>query len=182
LDEENPDWEGNYKVRYWMEGWQEIIYNYLDRIMYVDFDGIYMDIIDAYEYYEDDLLHSDWLMIDFVVNISNYVKSVEGSDFLVFVQNGDDLLSNSTYLDHIDGIGREDLFYDDDDVTDEDWRDDIIENLNKALEDDKVVLIIDYPTIELYDFYKLCIDNGFLGYATERDLDCLKNYMFYPAT
>ncbi len=182
LDIENPDWEGNYKVKFWIKGWQEIIYNYLDWIMSVDFDGIYMDIIDAYEYYENDLLHSDWLMIDFVVNISNYVKSVEGSDFLVFVQNGDDLLSNSTYLNHIDGIGREDLFYDDDDETDEDWRDDAIENLNEALEDDKAVLIIDYPTLEIYEFYKLCIDNGYLPYGAERDLDCLKYYSLYPAT
>ncbi len=182
LDIENPDWEGNYKVKFWIKGWQDIIYNYLDRIMSVDFDGIYMDIIDAYEYYEDDLLHSDWLMIDFVVNITNYVKAVEGSDFLIFVQNGDDLLSNSTYLDHIDGIGREDLFYNDDDETDEDWRDDAIENLNEALEDDKAVLIIDYPTLEIYEFYKLCIDNGYLPYVAERDLDCLKYYSLYSAT
>lgn len=26
LGEENPDWEGNYKVRYWEHGWQDIIF------------------------------------------------------------------------------------------------------------------------------------------------------------
>lgn len=184
LDEENPDWEGNYKVKFWMPGWQNIIYDYLDHIMDVQFDGIYMDLIDAYEYYEDDYPNSDWFMINFVENISDYVKSKESKDFLVFVQNGDNLLKNSTYLKHIDGIGSEDLFFDDDDVTDDDDRDDRIKNLNKALKKEKTVLIIDYPTnwFNIYSFYVNCVNNGFLGYATSRDLNCLYEYWFYPAT
>ncbi|HPO14200.1 MAG TPA: right-handed parallel beta-helix repeat-containing protein, partial [Candidatus Hydrogenedentes bacterium] len=57
LEEENPDWEGNYKVRYWDPGWQAIIFGsanaYLDRILAAGFDGVYLDIIDAYEYFEE---------------------------------------------------------------------------------------------------------------------------------
>ncbi len=180
---ENPDWAGNYKVEYWKDGWRNIIYSYLDKIILAEFDGIYMDLIDAYEYYETKVTHSDWLMINFVINISFYVKAMMGNDFAVFVQNGDDLLSNSTYLYNIDGIGREDLFYDDDEETDEDDREDAIDNLNEALDEDKAVLVIDYPSSEYrYDFYKLCVDNGFLPYAAERDLDYLKEFIFYPAT
>jgi len=184
LDKENKYWEGNYKVKFWYQGWQNITYEYLDRIISADFDGIYMDIIDAYEYYEGPANHSNWLMIDFVCNISDYVKSEAGKDFVVFVQNGDELLGNSTYLNHIDGIGREDLFYDDDDETDEDWREEGIDNLNKALKKDKAVLVIDYPTTEekIHDFYVKCIDNGFLPYAADRDLDSLKEYPYYPPT
>lgn len=56
LDDENPDWEGNYKVRYWYSSWQEIIYgndsSYLKKILDAGFDGVYLDIIDAFEYYE----------------------------------------------------------------------------------------------------------------------------------
>lgn len=52
LDAENPDWPGNYKVRYWHAGWQEIIFAYLDRILAQDFDGVYLDLVDAYEHYE----------------------------------------------------------------------------------------------------------------------------------
>jgi cysteinyl-tRNA synthetase len=56
LDKENPDWEGNYKVRYWYSSWQEIIYgndsSYLKKILDAGFDGVYLDIIDAFEYYE----------------------------------------------------------------------------------------------------------------------------------
>ena len=57
LEGENPDWEGNYKVRYWAREWQEIIYgsdgSYLKKIISAGFDGVYLDIIDAYEYFEE---------------------------------------------------------------------------------------------------------------------------------
>jgi cysteinyl-tRNA synthetase len=53
---ENPDWEGNYKVRYWAKEWQNIIYgnesSYIYKIIMAGFDGIYLDIIDAFEYFE----------------------------------------------------------------------------------------------------------------------------------
>jgi len=57
LLEENPDWPGNYKVRYWDAEWQDIIFiggdSYLEKIMDAGFDGVYLDIIDAFEYFED---------------------------------------------------------------------------------------------------------------------------------
>lgn len=53
---ENPHWEGNYKVEYWDPLWQQIIFgtdsSYLDRILDAGFDGVYLDIIDAFEYFE----------------------------------------------------------------------------------------------------------------------------------
>ena len=56
LAEENPVWQGNFKVRYWDEDWQGIIYgqddSYLRKILDAGFDGVYLDIIDAFEYFE----------------------------------------------------------------------------------------------------------------------------------
>jgi len=56
LLEENPDWEGNFKVKYWEQDWQNIIYgyedSYLTMILDAGFDGVYLDIIDAFEYFE----------------------------------------------------------------------------------------------------------------------------------
>ncbi|MHC1575716.1 MAG: endo alpha-1,4 polygalactosaminidase [Methanosarcinaceae archaeon] len=56
LMEENPQWQGNYKVRYWEEEWQDIIYgndgSYIRIVLDTGFDGIYLDIIDAFEYFE----------------------------------------------------------------------------------------------------------------------------------
>lgn len=57
IEAENPDWEGNYKVRYWEQEWQSIIFGsdnaYLDRIILQGFDGAYLDIIDAFEFFEE---------------------------------------------------------------------------------------------------------------------------------
>jgi cysteinyl-tRNA synthetase len=57
LYKENPDWEGNFKVKYWMKEWKQIIFGeenaYLDKIMDAGFDGVYLDIIDAFEYFEE---------------------------------------------------------------------------------------------------------------------------------
>jgi len=54
---ENPAWPGNYKVRYWEPVWQDIILgspdSYLDRIIAMGFDGVYLDIIDGFEYFEN---------------------------------------------------------------------------------------------------------------------------------
>lgn len=57
LDDENPDWPGNFKVRYWETGWQKIIFGnsdaYLQKILNAGFDGVWLDIIDAFEYFEE---------------------------------------------------------------------------------------------------------------------------------
>lgn len=56
IEAENPDWEGNYKVNYWNEDWKAIIFgkeeSYLKKIIDAGFDGAYLDIIDAFEYFE----------------------------------------------------------------------------------------------------------------------------------
>jgi len=56
LAEENSYWPGNYKVRYWMKEWQDIIFgndgSYTKKIIDAGFNGVYLDIIDAFEYFE----------------------------------------------------------------------------------------------------------------------------------
>ena len=57
MDKENSVWSGNYKVCYWYKEWQDIICgsgdSYLNRILAAGFDGVYLDVIDAYEYFEE---------------------------------------------------------------------------------------------------------------------------------
>lgn len=56
MDAENPNWPGNFKVKYWQKEWQNIIFgnddSYLHKITSANFDGVYLDIIDAFDYYE----------------------------------------------------------------------------------------------------------------------------------
>lgn len=55
LAEANPDWQDNFKVKYWRPEWQAILYGspdaYLDKIMAAGFDGAFLDVIDAYYYF-----------------------------------------------------------------------------------------------------------------------------------
>lgn len=56
LEAENPEWEGNHKVRYWDPAWKRLLFGgadaYLDRVLSAGFDGVYLDLIDAYAYFE----------------------------------------------------------------------------------------------------------------------------------
>jgi cysteinyl-tRNA synthetase, unknown class len=62
LELENPEWKGNYKVKYWTDEWKEIICgrpdgrgfsgSYLKKIIDAGFDGVYMDVLDSAYYFE----------------------------------------------------------------------------------------------------------------------------------
>jgi cysteinyl-tRNA synthetase, unknown class len=62
LERENPEWKGNYKVKYWNREWQEIICgsedgtgfekSYLKKIIDAGFNGVYLDVLDAAYYFE----------------------------------------------------------------------------------------------------------------------------------
>ncbi len=58
LEVENSAWKGNYKVRYWEQEWRDIIYgtegSYVSKVLNAGFDGVYLDIIDGYEYFEEE--------------------------------------------------------------------------------------------------------------------------------
>ena len=53
----NKDWAGNFKVKYWTDEWKKVLFgtdnSTIDLIMRANFDGIFMDVIDAYEYFEN---------------------------------------------------------------------------------------------------------------------------------
>lgn len=57
IEKEDPKWHGNFFVRYWEPEWQKIIFgnenSYLKRILDAGFDGVYLDIIDAFEQFEN---------------------------------------------------------------------------------------------------------------------------------
>lgn len=56
LAEKNEHWAGNYKVKYWLEPWHAILYkgdnSYLSKILNAGFDGVFLDVIDAFAYFE----------------------------------------------------------------------------------------------------------------------------------
>ena len=56
IEKENPDWRGNFKVRYWDPERQKVIFgetdSYTDMLLSSGFDGAYLAIIEAFEYFE----------------------------------------------------------------------------------------------------------------------------------
>jgi len=57
IESENPEWKGNYRIRYWDPDWRNILFGspqaYLDQIIAAGYDGVYLDTIDTFYYFED---------------------------------------------------------------------------------------------------------------------------------
>ena len=58
LAEPNPEWPGSYKARYWVQEWHDLLYGrsdaYLDKIMAAGFDGAFLDVMDAWQYFKEE--------------------------------------------------------------------------------------------------------------------------------
>jgi cysteinyl-tRNA synthetase len=110
LERENPDWDGNYKVRYWHPDWQKTTIERIREVAKAGYDGAYLDIVDAYEYFAPRRSSAAKDMVDFVAKIAAAARAVN-PDFLIIPQNGEGLLKSRKYLSVIDGIAKEDLYY-----------------------------------------------------------------------
>jgi len=183
LDEENPDWPGNYKVRFWDPSWQNLILGnpeaYLDRILAAGFDGVYLDIIDAFEYYEDIRPEAQREMVEFVAAVGRYGRRQRpGGEFFVIPQNGERLLAQPDYLAAVDGIAKEDLFWGHDGVeapTPQNEQDFSVGFLERATQAGKIVMTVDYPDSPAFvpGLYERSRALDFVPYSTVRDLDRL---------
>jgi cysteinyl-tRNA synthetase len=179
LDEENPDWEGNYKVRYWDSDWQTIIFSYTDRLLDAEFDGAYLDLVDAYEHYADQgRTTAAQEMTDFVAAIRAHARARD-PDFYIFPQNAPELADMiPAYLDHVDGIGQEDIYYGydgDDTMTPPGVTADLEGYLDLFESAGKLVLTVDYATAQAHvdDAYAKSQAKGYVPFCTLRDLDRL---------
>ncbi len=194
LGNENPHWQGNYAVKYWMDGWKSIVFSYLDRVLEQGFAGVYLDKVDEFEYWsdlqnnEDTLLSEEdaaRLMIQFVREISDYLKERAGEDFLIILQNGENILQydDGSLLERISGWAVEDLFYDGTSPTDSEWISERTAYLDMVLEAGKFVLVVDYvddgsghsgENMErIRDFTDRAMSFGYVPYAaySDRELD-----------
>lgn len=111
---ENCAWPRNHMVRYWHDGWKDIVYrgekSYLKRIVDAGFDGVYLDRIDVFWEQIKDRPTAREDMITFVTELAETGRRLKPG-FLVIAQNAEDLLLERRYRDIIDGLGKEDLLY-----------------------------------------------------------------------
>lgn len=115
LGRENESWAGNYLVRYWYDGWQEILFHdersYLSRILDAGFDGVYLDRVDAFYAIDADGGFAQDRMTELVIELAQIARRRKPG-FIVVPQNGEELLRQPRYVSAIDGIAKEDLLFD----------------------------------------------------------------------
>lgn len=175
------DWPEEFFVRYWdARWWDRVVRPRVDQALWAGFDGVYLDTPLAYEeldlalvpgYSRNSLAAA---MVQLIVRISTYAKS-RRPGFWIVPQNSPELrLHGSGYIDSIDGVGMEELFFQ---ATDTPCRADYCqENLDhtRALRDaGKLVLAVDYA-VRPENLRAACARyraERFAGYVGVRDLD-----------
>jgi cysteinyl-tRNA synthetase len=192
LDEGDGEWEGDYWVRFWDPGWQDIIFGspdaYLDQLIALGFDGVYLDRVDAYKFYEEKQGRTAAAqeMVDFILALTEYARE-QRPGFGVFPQNAEELGPMfPEYLAAMMGIGIEDLYYGgtrDHEPTPAALTADREVSLQWWVDAGKLVLTTDYTSKpeQISDAYARSLAHGFVPYVTDRSLDTTRiNIGFEP--
>jgi cysteinyl-tRNA synthetase, unknown class len=114
LGKENPEWEGNYPVKFWESGWQSIIFGgpekYLDSIIRAGFDGVYLDRVDVYGEWAKANPNAETDMVKFIERLSAYARRLN-PEFMIIIQNGEELIRHPAVRKVIDGVAKESPLY-----------------------------------------------------------------------
>lgn len=142
---ENPEWKGNYTVKYWKPEWQAIIIARAKEAKAKGFTALYLDKVDAYEDIADkwprwaETLDLEAAMVNFVKAIAAAVPELD-----IIMQNAEGLTDHAPLLAAIDAIGKEDLFYGAEDTGQHNSRDAIMWSLGQLKKAHKPVYVIEY--------------------------------------
>lgn len=181
-----PDWPEEHWVRYWEPAWWDtVVRPRVDQALAAGFDGVYLDTPLAYENIDLALVEGEdreslaQKMVDLVVRISDHGKE-QDPGFLVFPQNSPELRTYPGYVDAVDGLGIEELFFAaDDDTSDkpcvQSWCGENLAHVEALRDAGKQILAVDYASdpdnvATACDRYA---DEGFAGYVTTRALDTI---------
>jgi len=184
---ENPEWKGNFRVKYWNADWQKLILADVDKIMAAGFDGVYLDIVDGFETFEqdgkdfiDDRVNSETKqsyrrdMVDWVKTVAARARKTNPTAIII-PQNGTQLLAHADFLAAVDAVGIEDLFTNGDKLqkaADTKYR---LETLAPMLAAHKPVLDIEYPKRKERQAHarEAAAQNGLIWLVTDRQLKTL---------
>lgn len=187
LGSENPEWKGNYRVKYWRAEWQRLMLAAVDDAMARGFDGVYLDIVDGFETFEqqgkefiDDRKNPETKqsyrrdMVDWVKAIAARAREKHPAA-LVIPQNGSQLLAHADFLTAISAIGIEDLFTHGNKLQPKSHTDEVLGHLQKMTASKKPVLLIEYPkTAERQALAKkLAAEHRLVLLVTDRQLKTL---------
>ena len=184
---ENPDWKGTYQVKYWNADWQKLMLAAIDDAMARGFDGVYLDIVDGFETYEqgadgylDDRMNPE-TKETYRRDMVNWVKAIaararaKNPAALVIPQNGSQLAANNDFVEVINAQGIEDLFTNGKKLQPASHTDEILGHLKPLALAKKPVLLIEYPKTHQGQALskKLAEENGLVWLVTDRQLKTL---------
>ena len=184
---ENLDWKGNYQVKYWNADWQKLMLAAIDETMARGFDGVYLDIVDGFQTYEqgadgylDDRINPDTKqsyrrdMVDWVKAIAARARA-KNPEALVVPQNGSQLVADKDFVEVISAQGIDDLFTDGNKLQPASHTDEILSHLKTLALAKKPVLLIEYPSTPERQAVskKLAEENGLVWLVTDRQLKTL---------
>jgi cysteinyl-tRNA synthetase len=184
---ENPEWKGNYQVKYWNAEWQKLILTAIDDAMARGFDGVYLDIVDGFQTYEqgadgylDDRMNPETKqtyrrdMVDWVKAIAARARAKDPGA-LVIPQNGSQLVADNDFVEVISAQGIEDLFTNGKKLQPASHTDEILGHLKTLALAKKPVLLIEYPKTHQGQALskKSAKENGLVWLVTDRQLKTL---------
>ena len=152
LGPQDPSWPGDYQVAYWTDAWKTVCTNYIDQMISLGYSGAYFDVVDECE--------TAWAqahapggdakgaMVTLIQYLANYAHSKD-PNFQIWVNTSgaEDLATNSTFINSINGALEEELFYQDNgspqSAADVNYNLNLLDNLIAA---GKPVIAVEYVT------------------------------------
>ncbi|MFC4454938.1 MJ1477/TM1410 family putative glycoside hydrolase [Deinococcus sonorensis] len=109
LQTEDPDWPGDYRVAYWDPAWQAIMLRQLDALQDQGFEGVFLDLVDAYELFpQRATARQD--MARWVCTLAEHARR-RNPGFLLMTQNAMDIIEEPGYAACVDATNQEETYY-----------------------------------------------------------------------
>ncbi|MCB1505062.1 MAG: endo alpha-1,4 polygalactosaminidase [Hyphomicrobiaceae bacterium] len=188
LMHENPEWKGNRIISFCDEGWQRTIlgdengrnvYNSIEpsplfRLIELGLDGVYLDRVDVYSEVGKACPDAARRMVAFVKRLAEQARR-RNPDFIVVLQNAEELLVHRDMIDSIDAVAKEDLFYGVDHSEKQNEAGlvrETLANLRLAKRAGRPVFFVDYikSPAKIADARRRGQAEGFMPYFAPRDL------------
>ncbi len=145
LWKKNPNWN-SYKVKFWENWWKNIVFKRIDKIKNAWYDGILMDVVDVYDYWQNQVPNdkkvtdADDKMVQFIKEIREHLWN-----YLAIIPNQwFELVEKPWYLNLINWFLTESVFSSNNKERkeeDKNWQTQYLDQVTWAW---KIVMDIDY--------------------------------------
>lgn len=175
IAEKSREWSGEYIVMFWHPAWRRILRRVLKSIEREGYDGILLDNIDVYEYWEEKGCKAE----EKLLTIIKWIKLTYNGKIYVNIGSGLKLIYDEEFMKLVDGILREEVWASYRGVIDPEETKEILNALIYAKQRGKDVVILDYSNDERLANAILseCAILGFKCYIGSRDLNSLPKYL-----